>query len=421
MKYKNATTLLIISFMLIFIFLPFSKTVFAESISQNTLGIPDFYLYNELLQIANQGNETPYSTLETNALLGKEEISITNSQIQSLEGLNKLNLSTVKKLNLSGNLISGVTFEMLSTLTNLQELNLSKNKIKEIDVSNLTLLNTLILNNNLLTEINLSNIVFSSEYGNGYVNLKNNKFSEISNIILPSEQLEPIIVDLNNNYLVNVNISTIHTLNFLFQGVLQNDVLIEASLLKVYETNDYLDFNVKLYDEDNNLLKAIYEGESYVLNANSYTMNYFNGNTNLYNEETQDKEFSPISFIVKLPTPTLSVLINNEVMPAQQVYNKPILLKFLTNTIDENATIYYSINNQNWVQGNEVELTSSGIYNIQAKSLLNDISSDPLIISLQVNNARENAINIVKIIGSISALIIMLFLGYWYYIKKIKI
>jgi len=421
MKLKNILMFLIIGSMLTFIFIPFSKHAYAENVLQNETGISDFYLYNELLQIANQGNENPYTILETNALLGKEEIIIRNSQIQSLEGLNKLNLSTVKKLNLSGNLVSNVTSEMLSSLTNLQELNLSNNNLEQIDISGLTLLNTLILNNNLLTEINLSNIVLSSEYGSGYVNLKNNKFTQLENIILPNEQSEPIIVDLNNNYLVNENITTIHTLNFLFQGAQKDDILLEGSFLKVYESDYYLNFNVKLYDAENNLLNTIYSGETFILNANTYTLRYFDNNNKLYLEETQIEEFKPISFTVKLLTPTLTVKIGDEIMPPQQVYNKPILLQFSTTTINENAEIYYSINNQSWVQGSEVQLTSSGVYDIQVKIIANDISSDALVISLQVNNTSQNAINIFKTIGSILLLFIMFILGYSYYIKKTKI
>ena len=73
--------------------------------------------------------------------------------------------------------------------------------------------------------------------GNGYVNLNNNNFTSLADIILPSELTNAIVVDLCNNYLTSQNISVVtatHTLDLMFQGVKEGETLTEGQLLSVY-------------------------------------------------------------------------------------------------------------------------------------------------------------------------------------------
>jgi len=399
--------------------MPSSFFVIAEDIDRSNIGIPDFYLYNELLNLANTGRETPLLKLETNALSNREEITITNSQIESINGLELLNLSNLKTLNLSNNKIKLVTSQSLSGLTNLEVLNLSFNDITEINVSGLLNLNTLLLEANKISQIDLSNIIFNTTYGNGYVNLKSNNFISLLQITLPSEEDAPILVDLNNNYLVQETIgeyTQTHQLELLTQGIKQNDSLLEGSLLQVYETSYYTGFNVKVYDEQQNFITQVNANESATLAPNNYTLYYFNNNTPLYSDITQlPKEFIPVNFTIKLQKPTVEVKVNNEVVEAKPVYKEPITLNF--SSYNTNADIYYSINNLSWTLGSEVILEFNGQYNIRVRARLNEMYSDTFQISLNINEPWQNTQNAIKAVTSIT-LITLIFIGGYIYYKK---
>lgn len=420
---KKLTHIIMLMLLLISLLLTTSSFfVHAIDIEQDQTGIEDFYLYNELLQIANQGLENPYLKLETDALSLKEEISITNNQIESLEGLEKLNLSSLKTLNLSGNQIEVITSQMVSGLTNLEELNLSNNRITIIDVSGLPNLNVLNLENNNITQINISNITTNALLENGYVNLKNNYVESLSDITLPSELQDPILVDLNNNYLVNQTISSytiIHSLNLMFQGVKQEDVLLEGSLLEVYETPDYVDFNVRIYDSQQVEVAQVLEGQVISLEANEYELKYFAGEVELYDTQTNlPLEFSRIAFTIKPNIPNAQIVMNGEVIAPQPVFTNIVEFTFLNE--NENAQFYYSINNSNWIEAEGVTLDKNGIYNLRIKAVVNSVESSIYSATMEIKIPFQISVSVVISILFIVLLVSIFLLGYYYYIKKVK-
>jgi hypothetical protein len=394
--------------------------VYAQPIEQDELGIQDYYLYNELLLIANQGRQDPLLKLQEDALINTEEISITNSQIQSLSGLHLLNLANLTSLNLSNNNIGEVTSENLSSMPNLVSLDLSNNNLTQVEVNNLTFLNTLNLNNNELSQINIGQVVHNANLGNGYVNLNNNKITTLQNIVLPSEGMTPIIVDLINNYIVDEqiqNYTTTHTLELLFQGVKQGDVIKEDSLLQVYNSDQFSgEFNVKIYNEQDNIVNELYEGEQTTLTANNYELRYFNLNTALYDQQAPLIEFEQFNFTVKPTVINVEVTSEGEIVNLQPTYNNAVTIN-LSNS-NNNATIYYSLNYSDWTQANSLNLDTNGTYSLRTIAVVNDIESDIASTTIQINIALQNAVNVFKAVGSIVLLTALFILGYWYYSKR---
>jgi Leucine-rich repeat (LRR) protein len=400
--------------------MPSSFFVQAQDILQNQTGIVDFYLYNELLNLANQNRVEPLQTLQTDALNAVEEITITNSQIASLEGLHLLELNNLKRLNLSNNALTTISSQHLSGLTQLEELNLNFNTLTQIELSALQNLNVLQLQGNALNQINLSNIKAHVVNGNGYVNLKNNAFETLSQITLPSEQETAIIVDLNNNYLTSQNIASItqtHQLNLLVQGIKQNDSVLEGHLLEVYGADEYSEFNLKLTDSQDNFVLQLGEGSITPLLPGEYVLSYFNGDTPLYNATTKEpKEFAPVSFTVQLKKPTVQVMLGNQIVEKLPTYKEPITLQFTS--FNQNATISYSINNGQWVQGNTVTLSTNGQYTVRAVSSLEASQSQILEVTLNINEPWQSTQSVLKAVASGTILILIFMGGYVYYKKR---
>ena len=114
--------------------------------------------------------------------------------------------------------------------------------------------------------------------------------------------------------------------------------------------------------------------------------------------------------------PTMQILKDNEVVENLPAYNTAITIEFAD--YNENATIYYSINNGSWIEGNSIDLENNGRYSISAKAIYNGVASSSYLVTLEINIAWQAAWSIFKGIASLILLIVLFGFGFYYKSKK---
>ena len=139
---------------------------------------------------------TARNTIDFNALTNLNTISISNSNINSLDGIRQV--STLKEVNINNSSIGNLGD--LTILANIENLNLSSNNIADISsISVLSNLKTLNLSNN-----NISNLTPLNNLTNlQNLNLSNNA---IENYYFSFNNID-VLKNLNKNKLTQLNIS----------------------------------------------------------------------------------------------------------------------------------------------------------------------------------------------------------------------
>lgn len=139
---------------------------------------------------------TALNTIDFNALTNLNTISISNSNINSLDGIRQV--STLKEVNINNSSIGNLGD--LTILANIENLNLSSNNIADISsISVLSNLKTLNLSNN-----NISNLTPLNNLTNlQNLNLSNNA---IENYYFSFNNID-VLKNLNKNKLTQLNIS----------------------------------------------------------------------------------------------------------------------------------------------------------------------------------------------------------------------
>ena len=314
------------------------------------------------------GNEIFYPDLfkdfNTNIL------DLSSKEIDSIQNLSIMDLSSFTNINLSNNQIEEIGSE-LAELENLQVLDLSKNSIKEFSY---TSLHQSSYSNNLI-KLNISeNSIEScdiSKINQGEIDAKLN-YIEIENLVLPEN--EEVVVNLSHN-LLGENEITNQNITLGFQGVRNQGSYIVGKTIYYYSLEDVEEIKIiKLIpvipaedDEEQEItydeveIETLHENESYTFNYGYYKLKFTDA-------ETTNPLLQTMKFYISPEAPTIKMFVNGEELE-KITHNTsvPITIKIYG---DENATFY--VNNVK-LETNEITISKGGIYTLNFYQVFDDI------------------------------------------------
>ena len=289
------------------------------------------------------------------------------AKISSLVGLNLIKLPNLKSLILSDNKIEG-SISDFDFMQNLEKIDLSNNNITSFNGSFSTKLSDVNLSNNILMSVNLSSLAEG-----GKADLSFNNLKQFSKITLPQVLSE---ISLTHNFLIeDIPTDIVCTLKMGFQGIKDGDDILKSTTFRFYELDGVE--NLKLY-------KKLSDG-TYIL-AETILPNNEVTNLNIaeykleFNETNDPKMYNDITFVCRPNSPTVTVYSNNEVIEnTSHIFNQIISLK-----IEAEGEIYYTINNGQTIQGNEILINKSGSYTVtywQKLEGMDSVKTSYLVIS----------------------------------------
>ena len=285
---------------------------------------------------------------------------LSGKEIDSVLNLRCMDLSSFSVFDFSNNSIEDIGTD-LSNLSNCTELNLSNNKISSFSYGQLHQtcysqnLTKLDLSQNRLSTCNLYLI------NQGDIDVSLN-YLEKSNVSLP--QNIDVVVDLSNN-LIEEPDTTNTNVTYGFQGAKTNVSFIRGQKVALYNNDvvtqaeiyrlDYIESsgegNTDEFEET--LIETLEIDESYEFPYGFFRVKLIGEDMTNPHCETIDK------FYIAPPSPTVKMYLDGEELPTvQNRFSGKMVIKFFG---EENSKIYYSINGEDPVQANEIEITQNGI------------------------------------------------------------
>lgn len=458
-----------------------------KKIASNAL---DSDLYASLLEIYKtfSGVSSAEDSIYENSFSDLTEIDLSNQRIESLDNLNYLNFANLETLHLNGNSIKTVNSSQFSTMPKLQtlylndqkediltdvDLNISpKNSKETYDLSSIKHLNVagnmvetiklsalsktlddvyyglteLIANDNNITEIDLSKLSPVSSTNTIYINLASNKFSNLSQIKLPSDSKINGVLNLilMNNDIKNIsNLSTKINYKLGIQGISKSAFVstdtnnqktiatdydltyhklnIENACLKIvqYKSNNnekqvVRTFYIKEADYENSLINLMsilgigeFEISQGVLIDEIFTSHSYIINSDLkYNENEFIKTYN-ISIIPAKPTFIITYKGKQYTPSTCPKLTSPASVKLTTDI--ENAKIYYTSDKMSdWVEASEFKITKGGSTNYYTKVAVDGVESEIQITFIKAStNLYLPDIVIILIILAIGCLLFL--------------
>lgn len=359
----------------------------------------DSNLYSELLKIVKNYSKNTYGlaysgdTLYSEMLEEITEITIQNKNISSLAGLEHLRLTNLASLTITGNNITSISNNLWTYTPNLNTLNLANNKISSCDISSLKNLTNLNLSSNQLTSVDLTNIISTIIK----INLANNYFTNMSDIKLPTRstsiQLNIIsndISDISEDYF---NLSKL-SMNIGVQGLkgtVDEYTITTNTEVKFYKMN-ISNSAIKVYkvEELEDICIATISDSD--IEENFKTLNFGVGNyyyvytiddVEIYNKlDINYAYFTSEKFaVIPAPATYLFEYKGEEYETLNKVTGKVKVKLFA----EENATIMYKVNSEDWQTGSEVMCDQGGNYLIKIKVVIDGIESEEISILVKTS------------------------------------
>jgi len=362
--------------------------------------ITDEYLYTALLRLAKNLDGYTGSTLYSEMFLDVEEIVIEKKNVSSLSGLEYLELPNLKRLKLKKNAIASIDSEIFEAMPNLQELDLSDNKIETIDLTECTNLTSLNLKNNKISEIDLENV--SSE--SLEIDLSNNNFSEMAKIVLPISTCDNINLNILSNNIIDITDEYFDveglTIKAGIQGLkssvnseTKEEQIINLTTkyeLKVYKIG-FPNYAINIYkaDGDKSLVKTIADSEidgDYIkleLGVGNYKYVYVVDGVEINPKlNTEYSNLGTYQFVIRPAAANYLFEYNGKTY--EEIGKITGKVKVLL-SCEDGGTIFYSLNGNDWVQGNEVMCDKGGAYNISVKVEKDGLESSVRTIHFQTS------------------------------------
>lgn len=354
--------------------------------------VSDIYLYKKL-QTASQKNGTgssiyadTFKDVEFLDLSFSSPHIVSNTQkISDITALREFDLRALKKLDLSNNNLTTIDADVFAGLVSLEYLDLSNNNITSVDLSLLTNLKVLIINNNALTTLDVSNMVTTGYDGqNSLLNISHNNFASFADVNLPYAQSNSCldIIGFHNNFTDVQNTDGVFTYYLGLQGT-NRASMDESQQPKYFATGD-TSLSAKIYritegengESTSTLVETLDEQHSVgvlQLGVGNYCVEYLKDGVVVDDTNNDDYLwFGTHTFTIVPTCPSYKYVINGkEYTDIEKLTQKAKLVL----SADEDATVYYSFNSTNWVEGREIDIKKGGNYFVYYKSVKNGIES----------------------------------------------
>ncbi len=344
----------------------------------------------------------------------------TSKKISSLEGLQLLDLRSVTVLKVNNQNLSEISKNTLSGLPNLERLEILNNKLTTLDLQLNKNWNVLLADNNLLTSVDVSALNTQGfEEENSVISLNNNNFKSFSDITFPQiTNTSKLTVNLINNNITDVeNISGLdYELNLGIQGLKYNilndkNTITTAQDIKFYNTT--LNISAEIYKVNNNTEELLFslqntpEGTTTKrLSVGNYKVKYLANGTPLTEENSEGFEYLKNEQFTVIPQkPTFYFIIDGKRVDS---FEKLTQKATLVIEGDPNSELYSSIDNADWVKGNEVKLTKGGNFNISLKSKIGDFESETVSFYIQAAlNLKLSTGMLILLIGLVAIVFVI--------------
>lgn len=373
---KNALIifLVICSFFCAKFLLNSNNIVFAEDINNTIIdnsidGIADENLYTALIfdnynKLHDNVSER-VNDITVDLFKDYETLNLSNFNIESLLGLNLLNLSNLKQIYLSNNKLQVINEDVLNVLKNVEIIDLSYNQFDYLDLSNFNNAVSIDLSYNNLTEVNLSNVKENSK-----INLMGNKIENTSNVIIENDKTYSINLMYNKLEEIGTNLDLCQV-DYYFQNTLSSE-LTTSSKIKILSGYSFNNFNIKVLNSNLEIIQTINANEEISLPVGRFYLKFYNENITLYNsEDIKTYAFKDINLIVKPQKVSVKYFVNDEEVE-YGTFSSDVTLKFYA---EENAKIFVSVNGKEFVEQQELTIKEEKTNFIIVKCVVNEVES----------------------------------------------
>ena len=394
------------------------KQVFAqeseEIIVNDATGIYDEKLYNSLLW-NNYNKHLPSdkrkSYITKDMFNDLEHLELSDSEIQTLVGLELLEFPALKSVNLSNNNITSLYKETAILFENIEKLDISHNSLNDINnityMPNLTYLD---VSYNNVTAIDLSSMKENNNVA--YVNMLQNKIKNTENIILSSEINYEI--NLIANYInQRAEIENAKIDYFYQRSVL--DVPLDSYTIKNLGGYSYENFTIEIY-ANNELINSIDTGQEVTLNVGNYVLKFLDNQSLIYNESDLDTlAFKDYNLKIMPTIPTVKYYKDGKEFNyslSQKNFGE-VTLKISSNN---NYKIKVSRDGINYVEQNEITLADVGKHEVFILCEDNGVQSKVLRCVVYINDKLPLSPILISLLAVV--MITLIFWGLKYYANK---
>lgn len=363
--------------------------------------IKDKYLYQGLLKIFNDYLSNEYPGIYTNVTVvysdmfkDFDEINLDSCRlISSLNGLEELDLSNLVSFSVNHNRIETFDEDVFQhvNIEKFNTLSLAGNSLSSFNIQNLIYLTDINLSSNGLSSLDLSKIEGRQKDTVFSLNIANNKFTSISNIILPTKRIGHVNINLINNQISSIDdeyFSDKYTLSlgvFGFKLIEEMLVADTKTNLLVGKTNlENVRIDIMRVDQDDDILVRSIREEDILGNyltldlevgEYKYQFKYDNEDEDAYDAYDENGisylKSNRFNFI-----PQKVTYLYNFEGKDYETLNKVTGVVTVKLFCEEGATIMYQVNGGEWVEGNVVECDKGGTYSIKVKAKIGDFESE---------------------------------------------
>lgn len=355
-------------------------------------------LYSALLDVYKAEKGVSYSTIYTDMFADFTQIDISNKGIDSLTGMEKLELTELVTFKADLNPLSSFDEDCLSQTDYKKFANLSLagcENISDVKLTKLVGLKDINLSGNKLSSIDLSAMTYESQ-SDITLNLAGNNISSMSSIVLPSRRVGHVSLNIINNRITEIPSEYFTDKYTIFAGIQGFSTLDDKY---VTDTKS----NVTIYRMGNSDLKL----EIYKIDGDSDELKY-----SIVDSDIADEEYSKkLSLPVGEYEYRYKILVDGEYEDAYKIGVKDVNRKYLTSgkfniipqkptyifvykdkeyktlnkvtgavtvkvSAEENATLMYQVNNGEWQTGDTIECSNGGTYSIKVKSVVGGVESE---------------------------------------------
>ena len=402
-----------------------NKSLSADSLEITADKFEDRSLYNYLCLASNSTVLTPNSLQNIAKLVDASDQQSGYKLDLSYAFINNQALSTTKYSFTS---LKGLELFSFNTEFFITELNLSGHKLTSINtyLNNFTKLKTLNLSYNNLSTINLSNIKSLQT-----VDLSNNNFNNIQDIVLYEPQQDEVISEKREVYLSYNNLTdyinsenTTINYNFGVQGVKNNGIYYLSAEVGFKSYIDKITkIEIKKQTDSESNEWSTFATLPFVDNETNETINKISLPFGVYKIEFTEKDgFIPsdmpasqyryvddITFSVKVPAPVFKFYQEEQEVPRTINIYTPTTIKF-----DGVGELHILVNGEE-VTGNSVYISTYGTSLISYYQIVDGVKSD--IQEITVVCKISNGLSFLYILLTFLGFALLCLIGYVLYKK----
>jgi Leucine-rich repeat (LRR) protein len=358
--------------------------------------ITDKYLRSALLALYRsaytEGHPKYYtgSVIYSDMFKEFESINIDKKNISSLKGMEKLELDSLVSFSANSNEITSFDGSILTYIDDRKftSLSLANNELSSLDVSYFENLTYLDVSSNKLSSLDLSTIEGKGEQTTVVLNLANNKFDSISDIVFPNKRIGHIELNIINNNITDLTdtyFSDFYTMHVGIQGFLdaKNPKVDTKNNLMIYEMN-MEGLAVEIYKIDGEVDELVYTISDLDITDNFKRLDLPVGEYEYVYTLNGERAFSRYDYnrtyfdswefdVIPQKASYMFTYKGKQYEELGKVTGK---VTVTLSTSEEGAKIFYQVNGGEWVEGTVVECDKGGSYSIKVKTVINGVESD---------------------------------------------